>query len=206
MRYSSDRRGPRGNRGRAGRRAAGLRHRLPGHKPRQRGQHALQPGHRRHGQGAPGARAGRARRRDGQGGGLILHPVPDAQPRQGAGRALSARPGGSPALSGRHEGGAGAAGEPAAHPGRGRGDRRRGRRRGLCHDRHRRALALQGRRDLLRHLSQGPHDSRRGAARLGTRRSGGQRAALRLPQGSGRAAAPVQDRHPSARERAQRGL
>ena len=46
------------------------------HKSGQCGQHALQPGHRRHGQGAPGARAGRHGRGDGPRGGLILHTIP----------------------------------------------------------------------------------------------------------------------------------
>ena len=138
----------------------------------------LQPGHRRPGQGPPGARDRRPRRPDGPGHRPRRHPVPRAQPKQGPGGARAARPGRPQALPPRH---AGAAARPAGprDPGRGGGGsggrpgrplpgrdrcRRpvdRGRRRG-AHRRH-----LPTRRDPHRRGDHGGRARRRGArARL----------------------------------------
>ena len=84
------RRGPCRDRSRSRGRAAGAAGRRVHDQSGRRGQHALQPGHRRHGQRPSRARARRPRRRDGPRGGRLLHPVPHAQPRQGPGRALPA--------------------------------------------------------------------------------------------------------------------
>ena len=121
-------------------RAAGAAGRRVHDQSGRRGQHALQPGHRRHGQGPSRARARRPRRRDGPRGGRLLHPVPHAQPRQGPGRALPARAGRPPPLSGAHEAPARARAEPLSQAGRRHGDPDGGRTRQRRRDAARRGI------------------------------------------------------------------
>ena len=133
-------------------------HRQPGRG----GQHALQPGHRRHRQGPPGPGAGRPGGRDGPRRRQGLHPVPAAEPGQGPRRPLPAGPGRPSAVPGGHEAHPGAAGEPLPAPGRGGGHPDRGRPCGRRGHRHRGGVPGARLRHRHRHLSGGPHHCGRG--------------------------------------------
>ena len=92
FRCGRGRRRARGRRSRAGRGAPRAED-LPAHDERRRRRpDELQPGHRRRRQGADRPRDRRPRRRDGQVHRRQRHPVPHAQPHQGPGDALAARP------------------------------------------------------------------------------------------------------------------
>ena len=162
----------------------GTGHRLLYHQYGRHRQHALQPRHRRHGQGPPRARARCARRRDGARSRSGLHPVPDAQPRQGPGRALAARAGRPAEVSGRDEAHARAAAEPARQAGGGRGRRDGGRPRQRRRDGKRRRVPLPRRRACDGHVSARAHDRGRCIARFRAGRVGGCRA--RLPSAARR--------------------
>ena len=165
------------------------------HQPGRGGQHALQPCHRRHGQGPPGAGAGRPGRRDGPGRRQGLHPVPHPQPGQ--------RPGGVvPACSGRpagvpedHEAYPGAPGEPVGQAGRGGGYSYR---KWRCLRRghpHRSSVRREGSHYCHRHLSGWPHHCGRGGAGLRPRRPGRRPAPHPVPAGAGCLHPPLQDGH-----------
>ena len=76
-------------------------------------------------------------------GGRLLHPVPHAQPRQGPGRALPARAGRPPPLSGAHEAPARARAEPLSQAGRRHGDPNGGRARQRRRDAARREYRVR---------------------------------------------------------------
>ena len=198
------RRRPRRLRGRARRRAHGLRDAAAEPEPRHDGADGLQPLGRRPGQGAAGARDRRARRRDGAAGGPRVHPRQGPQRLARGRRARHAdaeRPAGLPP---RDE--APARGRAAAAPAPGarrapaaRGAPRRPRRARRRHRGRRRPVLSRPRgRARDRHLPQRPDPHRRLAHRGGARRRGG-------GDGAGAAAArsrlrgrPPQDRHAAA--------
>ena len=95
----------------------GLRTLVLHHQPGRGGQHALQPRHRRHGQGPPGPGAGRPGGRDGQGRRPGLHPVPAAQPGQGPCGPVPPGPGGPAGIPEDYEAHPGAPGEPVGEAG-----------------------------------------------------------------------------------------
>ena len=146
----------------------------------------LQPGHRRSGQGAdrprdrrPGRRDGPRHRRDG-------HPVPHAQPDQGAGHAQPPRPGGQKGVSVLDEAPHRRAAEPQRPAGNhrtiSRSDRRPPQRR--ARPRRRR---LSGRRGRLDDGHVSPGDHAHGRSQDG-RRPGGRRhheRAFAVPFGAG---------------------
>ena len=182
-------------RGRPGRGASGspggLRHPASGpHRPA-----VLQPRHRGPGQGAPGPRAGRARRVDGPGGRRVLHPVPSAEHSQGARGAVVPGPGGHRPLPTGDASPPRSPGEPDPDRGRGRrnpdgerpGRRRRTRRR--ASPRFARCNPHDG--DVPRRspaLRRGAHGGRPGRGRSGP-------SAVALPGRSGPAAGPSEDRN-----------
>ena len=206
IRYRGHRRGPRGHRGCAGRRPAGAGHPVLHGEPGRGGQHALQPGHRRHGEGPPGAGAGRPGGRDGKGRRPGVHPVPALKPGQGPSGVVAAGPGRPPPVPGDHEAHPGAAGAPVGEAG---GDHRRvrgtrpGRRRA---HRLRGGVPGQGRGGGHRHLPGGPHHRGGRDAAVRPRRAGRRPPPDGEPGEAGAGAAAVQDRHAPPGQRPQRGL
>ena len=206
MRHRRDRRRTCGDRSRAGRGAPRHGHGLLHGESGQCRKHAVQPGHRRNGEGTSGPGTGRAGRRDGKGGGQGLHPVPDAEPGERSGGPFSAGAGGPAALPGGHETDPGAPGESARQAGGGRGhrDRRRcGPRRRDGHGRH---LCLQGGHHRHGDLPGRPHHRGAIAALLRSGRTCGRGAAGGAAAGDGPVDAPLQDGNAAPRPRKDGGF
>ncbi len=147
-----------------------------------------------------------ARRGDGARGRSGLHPVPDAQPRQRAGRALAARAGRPAEIPGRDEAHARAAAEPRVKQAEVVAVETEGGRVSAVVTANGRCLPLPRRRARDGHVSARAHDRGRCIARFRAGRAGGCRAAGGMLQSAGTAYAPVQDRHAAARECAHGGL
>ena len=160
----------------------------------------MQSRDRRNREGSSRAGAGCAWRRDGKGGGRLLHPVSDAESRQGPGRPLTARTGRPTALSGAYKAVARAAGAPRPQAGDGHGDRRGGRSGLLRDDAARRGLPREGRDHRVGHVSGRKSHHRRLCLRLRPGWNAGGRGADRMPEGIGAADAALQDRDAAARE------
>ncbi len=105
-------------RSRARLRAHGSAHRHGHHEPRPDRADVVQPRHRRHRQGPPGARDRRPRRRHGRGRRRRRHPVPPAQHQPRPGRLVAARADGQEDVPRPHARGSGAGAQPAHQAGR----------------------------------------------------------------------------------------
>ena len=184
----------------------GLRTPLLHRQPGRGGQHALQPGHWRHGEGPSGPGAGRPGGRDGQSRRPGLHPVPAAQPEQGPRCLVPPGPGRPAGGSENHEAHPGKAGEPVGEAVGNRGHFNRGRRGVRGGHPHRGGLPGEGRHRRHRH-SPGRADRGGGGGKgLGSRRP------VRRPApdpGVDKAGAdhpPVQDWHAPPGQCPQRGF